>query len=197
MADLKVIELIVNDEDEDVISAMGFVMFPAIEENFIYFNDDKHNYVFGVEDKEQGIIVSPAMIAEKRIYRYDETTNEEYKVFFSAETISKLSQKFLISNNFRNNTLQHERPINDIDLIYSWIVMNENDSIMSHYGFKNIPKGSWVVAYKINNEKIKEQIKSGEIRGISIEGYLTEKYSKLLNNDEQMLNDIKDLLKNS
>jgi|AntAceMinimDraft_17_1070374.scaffolds.fasta_scaffold29256_3 hypothetical protein len=193
LEDLKEVELIINQE-EDMVTAMGFVEFPATEVNLVYFNDEKSNYTFGVEDKEQGIIVSPALIAEKRIYRYDPRTNEEYTVYFSAETIGELSQSFLISNNFKNTTEQHEEQVNDIDLIYSWIVQNDQDQIMTKYGFKDIAIGSWIVAYKINNEDIKAKIKSGEIGGISIEAFLSEKYDKHSSPDEDKIQQIKDLL---
>jgi hypothetical protein len=191
---LKEVELIIGDELEDGITAMGFVKYAAIEENLVYFGDEKMNYTFGVEDEEQGIIVSPALIADKRIFRFNPITNEEYNVYFSAETIGQLSQKFFTSNNHKNTTEQHETPVNDIDLIYSWIVQNEHDQIMTKYGFKDITVGSWVVAYKINNEDIKAKIKSGEIRGISIEAFLSENYDKDFLSDMNIVNEIKALL---
>lgn len=180
MAKIKEVELIINDEDLDMISAMGFVDMPAIEQDLFYFNSDRNNYVFGKLDEEQGIIVSPALIPEKRIFRYDPISNEEYNVYFSEETISKLSQNFLKSGNHINTTEQHVNPINGVHLIYSWIVANEHDALMTKYGFKNIPAGTWAVSYKIENEDIKEKIKSGEIGGISIEAWLSEKFDKHL-----------------
>jgi len=171
------IELVIDDENKDFLSAMGFVSSPAIEQPLIYFNKEKNNYVFGkVIDEEEGIIVSPALIPEKRIYRYDPVTNEEYYVYFSAETIKTLSQNFLISGNHINATEEHMNPIKGVHLIYSWIVENQQDQLMTKYDFRNIPDGTWVVSYKIENEDIKNKIKSGEITGVSIEAWLSEKY---------------------
>jgi len=191
---LKEIELIVGG-DEDELTAMGFVDYPAIEKQLVYFGDDRTNFTFGKEDKEQGIIVSPALIAEKRIFRFDPETNEEYYVYFKEDTIRELSQKFLMTNNFRNATEQHQEQIEGVHLIYSWIVENQEDQLMTKYGFKDIPNGSWAVAYKIENEDIKAKIKSGEIGGISIEAFLTEKFDKHLSTDDMMINQIKELLK--
>jgi len=191
---LKEIELIVDCE-EDGLSAMGFVDYPAIEKQLVYFGDDRTNFTFGKEVEEQGIIVSPALIADKRIFRFDPETNEEYYVYFTEETIRELSQNFLKSGNHMNNTEQHEREIEGVHLIYSWIVENQDDQLMSKYGFKDIPNGSWAVAYKIENEDIKAKIKSGEIGGISIEAFLTEKYDKHFSKDEDMIQKIKELLK--
>jgi len=197
MKKIKEIELIAENE-EDQLTAMGWVDLPAIEKNFIYFNDEKNNYVFAKVDDEKGIIVSPALIANKRIFRYNPFTNEEYYVYFKEDTIRKLSQDFLIKGNFKNNTEQHEDPVEGIHLIYSWIVENQQDQIITKYGFKNIPNGSWVVMYKIDNDDIKDKIKNGEINGISIEAYLTEKYDTMKSEvtDEIKIDMIRELLKN-
>lgn len=197
MAELKEVELFVNDDNIDMITAMGFVDYPAIEEDIFYFNDNKNNYVFAKPiDKEEGIIVSPALIPEKRIYRFNPYTNEEYNVFFTADTIRKLSQTFLINNNQNNITEQHLNPTNGIYLIYSWIVENQQDPIITKYGFKDIPDGTWVVSYKIFNEDIKAKIKSGEINGISIEAWLSEKFdSHKMDEDEARLQELVDKIK--
>jgi hypothetical protein len=191
---MKEIELIIDDVDDGVF-AMGFVGSPAIEKDFIYFNKDKTNYVFGKEI-EEGKIVSPALIPEKRIYRYDPITNEEYYVYFTKETIRKLAEGYLMNNNHVNNTEQHENNIDGIKLIFSWIVENQNDPIITKYGY-DVPDGTWVVSYKIENEDIKNKIKSGEINGISIEGYLSEKFSKMNeeDDDKRRVEEIINLLK--
>jgi len=174
---MKEIELIIGDEELDGVFGMGFVERPAIEKDFIYFNKNKQNFVFGKEI-ERGIIASPAMIPEKRIYRYDADTNEEYNVFFSVDTVRKLAEGFLFNNHQNNTTEQHEESVNGIHLIFSWIVENQEDPIITKYGFKDIPNGTWCVMYKIVNEDIKEKIKNGEINGISIEAWLTDKFKK-------------------
>lgn len=195
---LKEIELIVEDENTDFLTAMGFVSSPAIEVPLMYFNNSKSNYTLAKLDEEQGIVVSPALIPEKRIYRYNQFTNEEYYVYFSKETIRKLSQNFLISGHHVNTTEEHTQPIKGVHLIYSWIVENQHDQIITKYGFKNIPDGTWVVSYKIENEDIKEKIRNGEIRGLSIEAWLSEKFdnsSHSAKKDEDLIEQIKNVLK--
>jgi len=192
-ANINEIELVVNDENEDFLSAMGFVDMPAIEQNLVYFNKGKQNYTFGKIDEEKGIIVSPALIPEKRIFRFNPETNEEYYVYFTEETIRTLSQNFLKQGMSKNVTEQHETPVDGIYLIYSWIVENQEDPLITKYGFKNIPNGTWAVSYKIENEDIKEKIKNKEIGGLSIEAYLSEKFSKI-DLDKQKIEEIKSLL---
>lgn len=171
MKKLDEIELFIDDIDKDGLTAMGLVKTPAIEKNFYYdknkFRDNKSNYTLASNlDIDSGVIVGPALIPDKRIYRFDETTNEEYLVWFSKDTIKRLSMKFLIDGYQNILTEQHNKQVNDIHLIYSWIVENQYDPIITKYNFKDIPNGTWVLSYKIFNEDIKEKIKSGEIKGL-------------------------------
>lgn len=196
--DLKEIELIVDSVDNDMVTAMGFVEMPAIEKDFIYFGENKQNYVMAKVDVEEGIIVSPALIPEKRIYRYNPETNEEFNVFFSRETIRTLSMNFLKLGNQNNATEQHKTEIEGMYMIYSWLVENQHDPIITKYGFKDIPDGTWVVMYKVENEDIKKKIKNGDIKGLSIEAFLSEKFSSE-NEDEQdriLVEKLKNLLIN-
>lgn len=195
---IKEIELIIDDEDENFLSAMGFVNRPAIEQPLVYFNKDKENYIFGkVVDEEERIIISPALIPNKRIYRYDPYTNEEYYVYFTKDTIKNLSQSFLISGNHINATEEHENPIKGVHLIYSWIVENQQDQLMTKYNYKGIPNGTWVVGYKILNDNIWNKIKKGEITGVSIEAWLSEKYDEAskTDKDKEIVEKIKDIIK--
>jgi hypothetical protein len=46
------------------------------------------------------------------------------------------------------------------------------------YGF-DLPDGTWFVKMKINNDELWKKVKDGELKGLSIEGYFTDKMSKL------------------
>jgi len=192
---MKEIEL-VFDPKKAGVTGMGFVELPAIEEDGFFFDTDKQNITFAKETEEEGLFVAPAMIANKRIYRYNQFTNEEYNVFFTPETIKTLSQEFLINNYNNNVSEQHEDAVKDVHLVYSWIVENEEDQIITKYGYKDIPVGSWVVMYKINNEEIKDKIHKGEIRGLSIEGFFAEKFNTHADLYKDQVEKIKSLLGN-
>ena len=42
------------------------------------------------------------------------------------------------------------------------------------YGF-DLPNGTWFVKMRIDNDELWEKIKDGELKGLSIEGYFTDK----------------------
>lgn len=192
MEDMKIVELFINEDDIDGLTAMSFVEFPALEQNMFYFKKDiRNNYMMAKIDEEQGIIVSPALIPDKKIFRYDFINDEEYYVYFSKETIRKASEMFLKENRQINVTEQHNIPVKGVYLIQSWIVENEHDALITKYGFskEDIPIGTWAVSYKIENEDIKNKIKSGEINGISIEAFFSEKL------DASMYKEVNNIIK--
>ncbi len=61
----------------------------------------------------------------------------------------------------------------------------------------NLPKGTWMIAMKVNNEDIWKDVKAGKVKGFSIEGYFADKYemSQEKNEKQEIINQLKELLK--
>jgi hypothetical protein len=41
----------------------------------------------------------------------------------------------------------------------------------------DVPLGTWMVSYKINDPRTWEQIKEGKLKGFSVEGYFVDRMS--------------------
>jgi hypothetical protein len=65
----------------------------------------------------------------------------------------------------------------------SWIVEDPKKDKSALYGME-MPKGTWMVSMKIDNDEIYEKAVQKEIRGFSIEGYFADKYDLNQNKDE-------------
>tara|TARA_R100000734_G_scaffold19065_2_gene17805 strand:- start:154 stop:1395 length:1242 start_codon:yes stop_codon:yes gene_type:complete len=170
---MKIIELILNEEDEKSgIDAISVVESPAIESDFIALN--KHQIELKTIDDEKKILMGLALVPMKQIYRKNEKTNEEYYIYFSKETIRKASQLFLKNSNQNNATLEHQTKIDGMTIVESWIVEDAKKDKSALYNF-NAPVGSWMVSMKVDNPEIWKKVKSGEVKGFSIEGYFAEK----------------------
>ena len=170
----KLIELIIDETAEHFgVDAISVVKFPAIEENFVFFNNDFLS--LAKVDEEQKQLIGAVLIPDKKIPRLDKETNEEYEVFFTKETI-KQAQKLFMSNLRNNNhTFEHKEPIEGLTVVESWIKENKKHDKSNMYGF-NMPVGTWFVQVSAeNNPDIWEKIKNKEVRGFSIEGYFTDK----------------------
>jgi hypothetical protein len=125
--------------------------------------------------EDQRILISPAMIPNMEIIRKDEDTGEVYYVKFSEGTVAKIAEKFMRELRNKNTNVLHQEDLPaDTYLMESWIVETEDDKAMTKYGF-NVPIGSWMVKLRVTNDKVWKLIKSGKLKGISIEGNFVDK----------------------
>jgi hypothetical protein len=202
----KLIELIIDETAEHFgVDAISVVKFPAIEENFVFFNNDFLS--LAKIDEEQKQLIGAVLIPDKKIPRLNKETNEEYEVFFTKETIRQAQKLFMSSLNNNNHTLEHKEPVEGLTVVESWIKENKKYDKSNMYGFNNMPIGTWFVQVSAeNNPDIWEKIKNKEVRGFSIEGYFTDqlieqsKEVDILDEvcedcpDEVMLGKIKDII---
>tara|TARA_R110000851_G_scaffold172859_6_gene319164 strand:+ start:131 stop:844 length:714 start_codon:yes stop_codon:yes gene_type:complete len=178
LKETKIVELVINEENESLaIDAISLVSAPAIEQDFVYFNKDKNNFTFAKIDEEQRMIVSPALIPNKQIYRYDANTDSDYYVFFSPATVRKASELYLKHNNHHKATYQHEDRVSGVMTVESWVKEGDMDK-SKLYGF-DLPDGTWFVKMKVDNDELWSKIKDGELRGLSIEGYFTNRFEAM------------------
>ena len=169
-----IVELVINDDNQELaIDAISLVSAPAIEQDFVYFGKEKNNLTFAKVDEEKRMLVSPALIPNKQIFRYDPNTDSEYYVYFSPETVRKASELYLKHNNHHKATYEHQDRVSGVLTVESWIKEGDMDK-SKLYGF-DLPNGTWFVKMKINNDELWSKVKDGELRGLSIEGYFTDK----------------------
>ena len=175
----KIVELIIDDDNQELaIDAISLVTEPAIEQDFVYFNKAKNNLTFAKVNEEKRLLVSPALIPNKQIFRFDADKNQEYYVYFTEATVKKASEMYLKYNNNNNATVQHDNKVTGVHTVESWIVENSDIDKSNLYGY-NLPKGSWFVSMRINNDEVWYQIKEGTLKGLSIEGYFVDKMAKM------------------
>jgi hypothetical protein len=191
---MKIIELIL-DEDSKVsgIDAISIVEAPAIESNFIALSN--HQVKFATVDTEKRILMGPALIPNRPIYRNQD--GEEFYVYFSKSTIEKAMQLYLKKGNQGNATLEHDGKIQGLTLVESWIKVDAEKDKSAAFGM-NDPVGTWYVSMKVDNEEIwNEYVKSGKVKGFSIEGFFADKTTEMskVSKEEIILSEIKKLIK--
>ena len=194
----KIVELIIdenNEENKDGVFAISLVEQPAIESDFIALSKQEKNVevLFKQQDKEKQILTGAVLIPNKQILRVDKETGEDFYVYFSTETIRKASELFMINDNQHNHTLQHKSDLQNLTVVESWVKDNPIDKSV-HYGFDKLPVGTWFVSVKVNDKSIwDEYVKTGIVKGFSIEGYFTDKTE--LSEDEITLQKIKAIIR--
>jgi hypothetical protein len=182
MAKVEIIELLIDDTKlEAGINAVSVVESPAIEENFIALK--KHEVELKEVDAEKRILMGAALVPNKQIYRRNK--DKEFYIYFSEDTVRKASELFLMRANQNNATYEHERKMLDgMSVVESWIIEDEKQDKSAKYGF-NLPKGTWMISMKVNNDEIWQKVKDGEVKGFSIEGHFVDQYEMSLQQNEE------------
>lgn len=197
MTETKIVELVISDDNQELaIDAISLVTAPAIEQDFVFFGKEKNNLTFAKVDEEKRMLVSPALIPLKQILRHDPQTQSDYYVYFSKETVRKASELYLKHNNHHKATYQHQDRVSGILTVESWIIEDTKLDKSTLYGY-SLPVGTWMVKLSISNDEIWSKIKSGELKGLSIEGYFTNKFEQMQKKEftnEEVKTALKELL---
>ena len=135
-----------------------------------------------VDDKKK-ILMGVIMKPNKKIYRYDEETKEEYEVFFSEQTVRRASELYFKNNKQRNFNVEHNSDdVLEAYLVESWIVEDPEKDKSAVYNL-GAEKGDWVGTMKFeSDEEYQKALKNGT--GFSLEGVFSEKLN--LNKDSNM-----------
>ena len=186
---MNIIELVLDEENNEIgIEAISVVENPAIEEDFIALSNDIVE--LKEADKEKKLLVGALLIPNKPIYR--RSGDDEYYVFFSKDTVLKASQMYLMNGNQSKATLEHDHEINGLTLVESWIVEDEVHDKSRKFGM-NVPVGTWMGSVKVNNDEVwNDFVKTGKVKGFSIEGYFADRMERPKENLQEELSKIEE-----
>jgi hypothetical protein len=173
------------DDIQGELRRISLVSTPAIEEEFLLFNGVE---MFKTLDNEKRVVTGAAMRPNINIARKDDK-GELYYGFFSEDTVRKAAEMFFKKGSNTNLTnLEHEFEIDGVFVFESWLVEDPELDKSKVLGFKDVRKGDWFVSMKIENDMIwNNYLKTGLVRGFSIEAKLTE-------NEADILTQINDIL---
>lgn len=194
---MRIVELVL-DEDQEMsgIEAISIVESPAIEADFVALKADEIKLAEVNKDKK--ILMGALLIPNKPIFRNSEE-QDDYYIYFSKDTVEKASQLYLKNGNQNNTTLEHQHSLNGLTLVESWLVEDEKYDKSRKYGM-NVPVGTWMGSVKVNNDEVwNEYVKTGKVKGFSIEGYFADKMERPkdsvgLSKNEKLINQIKKIL---
>jgi hypothetical protein len=172
---MNIVELILDENDEmSGIEAISVVENPAIEEDFVFLKSEEVK--LAEVDKERRILMGAALIPNKPIYRRNK--EQEFYIFFSKDTVVKASQLYLKNGRQGKATLEHQKDISGMTVVESWLIEDEVHDKSRKYGL-NMPLGTWMVSMKVDNDEIwNDYVKTGKVKGFSIEGYFADKLQR-------------------
>ena len=165
---LPLYNLVIDDDENLGVDKISLVDLPAVEENFLLFDETKHiDYSFSVQNEEKRLVSGIAMVADRPIYR--ETPDKKgYYVVFSKETIEKIAHRFAKNNYAFNISVGHKVDVPDCYVVESFIINKERGICPKE--FADVEDGSWYTSVKIDNDDVWNAIKNGDgLNGFSVE----------------------------
>jgi hypothetical protein len=155
---------------------------------------------FSVDD-EKRMVYSPLMIPNILIPRIDEDTNEKYFVKFTPSVIEKIQNLYMIEKRLDQTNYEHtDKKIESVVMVESWLVSGPSDKAYQ-LGFsrEDLPDGTWMGGFKVldteeGNNIWNNYIKTGKVKGFSVEGNFLMNFSRL-KKDEYLLDEIINIIK--
>lgn len=183
---LPIYKLTINDNDETGVDYNAFVDEPAHLKAFIAF-DKSMPYQF---KEEQRIVTGVMMSANTLIYRNSPDIGE-HQVFFDTPTIKQIVLKFF-KNSFGNNVNKmHDENdrVNGATMFESFFIDSKRGvNAPLEFAKQNLQDGTWIASYKVENDQLWNEVKSGKFQGFSVEGIFDRIQVQIKTNNKQKMN---------
>lgn len=172
------------------LKVMSLVESPAIQVDWVKFNKEKDRVQLAIQDEEQGIIFGPALIPDLPIYR--NFNGKELYLTIDKETIKEVAIQASKDKVFNNFDINHDgNLLNGVTMFE--VVVTDKNRFPKAVGFEDLPEGTMFITSKVNDKAVLDRIKSGELRGYSIDALFDFETAEML--DEKVIeSEIKEIL---
>lgn len=154
---------------EQGIQNIAIVSDPAMLTEFLAFSEHKpYEFKFTLQE-EQRIITAPVIVADLPIYR--QIDGKEFYVVYKKDVNMKILQKYMLDGNQRKVKLTHDTTdLSKGVFVFEVFISDASRGILQPKGF-DLPDGTIFCSMKINNDLIWNEVKSGKVNGVSLEGF--------------------------
>lgn len=187
---LPIYKAMITSEDTGMY-CISLVDEPAVEKDWLYFKDEKKPMKFSVQDEDKRIIRGLVMECDKPIYRRN--GDYEYYILFDEPTIRLMAQKYL-KDGFQESvdTMHNDKLEEGVELV-QWFISDKEHGINPE-GFEDVNDHSLFAEFKVTNDDIWDNVKSGTYKGFSLAGVFEPVPVEMKKTETNVLNDIEDLL---
>lgn len=182
-------DCMIDESADDLtgIYAISFVDFPANQVDFIALHKQQELHLSRDTVKQvlTGVVLKPGQL----IYRHSPQTGDYY-IRFSEEQVEKIARKMMKTGvALHSTTHQHRSPLTGNYLTELWIVEDPENDKSRALGFSDLPKGTLMCSYKIEDKNYWEkEVMSGHVKGFSLEGFFSQQVSLSRINNKSMNN---------
>lgn len=191
----KIFDAKFNPEEDLGLTCVSFVDEPAICEYFQYYSKDGKSNITNVKqgqiimtNVEKHEVISPLLIPNQLILRIDEN-GEKYYIRWSKQVIADVAAYYKLNGYQNNFSIMHsyfdedstyekyeDSFIKDVYMLKLWLIEDEKNDEAAKFGY-HLPEGTLMCKLKVHNRQLWKRIKSGELKGLSIEAFLPSTFS--------------------
>lgn len=170
------------DLKQQGIQNIALVDSPAMMQEWLAFNEQKPYEFKMALQEEQRIVTAPVIVADLPIYRKVE--DKEFYVVYKKDTNMQILQKYMLDGNQRKVKLTHDTSeLSKGIFVFEVFISDASRGIKQPEGF-DLPDGTIFCSMKVNNDDIWKRIKSGEVKGVSLEGFFDLEQEIILDEQE-------------
>lgn len=167
---------------EQGIQNIALVDNPAMLTEWLMFEEHKQMELKMAFNEEQQIVTAPLIVADLPIYR--KVDGKEFYVVYKKETNMQILQKYMLDGNQKKIKLTHDTSeLSKGAFVFEVFMSDESRGIQQPKGF-DLPDGTIFCSMKINNPELWKKAKSGEVKGISLEGFFDLEQEAVLTDKE-------------
>jgi hypothetical protein len=178
--ELGLFQLKIDENDPELgVDFISTVDKPAIQTKWVYYQDEKEipeNEIQPIKyraNEEKQMVMSPILVPGRKVWRYANDGETKYETTFSESDIEQNVKRFFKNGFVSNINLMHtDKMIEGCYIVESWIIPADPKKDKSYqYGFRDLTPGTWmVVLYFEDKDTFETLVKSGEMKGLSIQG---------------------------
>lgn len=170
------------DLKQQGIQNIALVDSPAMMQEWLAFNEQKPYEFKMALQEEQRIVTAPVIVADLPIYRKVE--DKEFYVVYKKDTNMQILQKYMLDGNQRKVKLTHDTSeLSKGIFVFEVFISDASRGIKQPEGF-DLPDGTIFCSMKVNNDDIWKRVKSGEVKGVSLEGFFDLEQEIILDEQE-------------
>lgn len=162
-------KVVFNKDNPDLgLEMISLVENPANEIERVLFSTQEE-IKLSIQDAEKCRFICPVLIPDQLIPRKDNAGNAFY-LTFDAETIKEVAYDWQKKHLSGKVDINHSRKLIEGVHYVETFLSNEN-TVSSVKGFEKLKAGTWFVVAEAHDPEVRKKIESGEISGVSIDGF--------------------------
>ena len=191
---IPIYEVYIDTSDTETgMFIISLVNEPAIGKDFLTFSSDKLHIEYKVANEEEQKVFGAIAIADKPIYRKDES-GFEYYIVFNKTTIAKMTEKYFKMGLQNNVDTEHNFKLED-GVTLTQMFIKDNSKGISPIGFEDVADGSLFAEFHIENNNIWNDIKEGKYKGFSLSGeFFVNEMTPLIEKEKTEYDEIMDMI---